>query len=1231
MKAANKSPISIDGAIFLRLSGTTKNGCQVQAAVMVYISPDAKDFFLSKEAMIQLGIIDADFPQLGAALGCSGPIACQAIGNDSVLEHPQTPMNIKAECGCLKRQLPPSIPDSLPFPAIPENRAKMKQWLLERYATSTFNKCPHQILPTMDGPPIQVHLLPDAKPVNVGTPAPVALHWQDQVKKDLLRDVALGVLEQVPHGEPTGWCFRMVVRRKEDGSPRRTVDLSPLNKFCQREAHSSRSPFNLARSVPADSIKSVFDAWNGYHSVPIREEDRHLFTFITPWGLFRYKRAPQGFLSSGDGYNRRFDDLTSNLARSERCVDDTLIHDTDEETHWRRSIDFLNLCGNAGIVLNAEKFQFAESTVNFAGFRIKSDSVEPLPKYLDSIRDFPTPSSLTDIRSWFGLVNQVSHYSQLRDMMEPFRKFLSPKEKFSWNDTLDEIFQESKSRIVKAIQDGVQIFDITRRTCLRTDWSRQGIGYFLSQKHCNCSSRSFGCCQDGWKVTLAGSRFLTPTEKNYAPVEGEALAVAWALEQTRFFTMGCDDLLVIVDHKPLVKIFGDRRLDEIQNPRLFRLKRRTLMWRFDIEYQRGSRNPFADAMSRHPNQYAEQASCSMISSEVTDEASLIGGVGAETEMFFAITWERVRSASDIDDTIQMLISLILKGFPESKKDLPAQVRQYWEARDQLNVFDGVVLYNDRIVIPPALRPKVIENLHSAHQGVSSMFCRAQAVVFWPGMTADIEESRNQCRTCHRNAPSQAKLPPTAPKIPTTPFEMIYADYFQLASKHYLIVGDRLSGWTEVVKADPGTSSSGSKGLCEALRKVFMTFGVPEEISSDGGPEFVSGEAEDFYHRWGMKHRLSSAYFPQSNGRAEVAVKLTKRLLEDNIGPNGTLNTDKVVRALLQQRNTPDKDCQLSPAEVIFGRTLPDTMPKLDKSVPIFESSRLHNQWHQAWSAKEQAIRSRLFRSCESLEERSRDLPALREGDLVLIQNQDKSSGRPNKWDRQGKIIAAKPNDQYLIRVDGSGRLTLRNRRFLRKYSLRSATILDPQGSLYQRNRDGYVLAKDNFDRHTPSHSLPTGHEAVADQPALNTTPTCLPDIGTDQAPELTQCVTPGIVTDVVQDIDQAVTPGVQDQPDVYEQGRPRGPGRPLGSKKKRGFRGRSNSSTVVPGTPMRVAPNVPASVVLDANPCAQPSTVPTANHDAAADGRVVREPSSRVRKPRTVYDAVTGQQVEPAH
>ena len=89
--------------------------------------------------------------------------------------------------------------------------------------------------------------------------------------------------------------------------------------------------------------------------------------------------------------------------------------------------------------------------------------------------------------------------------------------------------------------------------------------------------------------------------------------------------------------------------------------------------------------------------------------------------------------------------------------------------------------------------------------------------------------------------------------------------------------------------------------------------------------------------------LSSAYFPQSTGRAEVAVKATQRLLDDNVGADGEINTDRVIRALLQQRNTLDNDCKLSPAEVLFGHLLRDAMAQLDKSVMLFESHQTHNQ------------------------------------------------------------------------------------------------------------------------------------------------------------------------------------------------------------------------------------------------------------------------------------------------
>ena len=81
-------------------------------------------------------------------------------------------------------------------------------------------------------------------------------------------------------------------------------------------------------------------------------------------------------------------------------------------------MDFLTRVGRSGIVLNPDKFQFAERCVDFAGFRVSEATIEPLPKYLDAIRDFPNPDSTTDIRSWFGLVNQVANHAQLRDTIQ---------------------------------------------------------------------------------------------------------------------------------------------------------------------------------------------------------------------------------------------------------------------------------------------------------------------------------------------------------------------------------------------------------------------------------------------------------------------------------------------------------------------------------------------------------------------------------------------------------------------------------------------------------------------------------------------------------------------------------------------------------------------------------------------------------------------------------------------
>ena len=80
------------------------------------------------------------------------------------------------------------------------------------------------------------------------------------VYDDLIRDEIMDLLEKVLHGEPNEWCYRILITRKHDGSLRRTVDLTPLNKFSKRESHAFETPFYLARRVPRNTWKTVTDA-----------------------------------------------------------------------------------------------------------------------------------------------------------------------------------------------------------------------------------------------------------------------------------------------------------------------------------------------------------------------------------------------------------------------------------------------------------------------------------------------------------------------------------------------------------------------------------------------------------------------------------------------------------------------------------------------------------------------------------------------------------------------------------------------------------------------------------------------------------------------------------------------------------------------------------------------------------------------------------------------------------
>ena len=316
------------------------------------------------------------------------------------------------------------------------------------------------------------------------------------------------------------------------------------------------------------------------------------------------------------------------------------------------------------------------------------------------------------------------------------------------------------------MKDGVKSFDLARQTCIQPDWSKEGIGYLLLQKHCQCTQKSPVCCKDGWKLIFAGSRFTNNAESNYSPTEGEALALSWALKHSCIFSLGCPNLFVATDHKPLLDIFNERDLGSILNPRVQNLKEGTLPWRFSIIHCPGKWTQGPDALPRYPGRTStaltiirEHPSDTDNNVSVsTNEAVQVAGIYAVNEIG-NVTFDHILTAVRADAQYQDLLHIITIGFPKRCNETePAHLREFWEVRHHLSVFDGVALLDQRLVIPRSLRSVILNNLHSANQGVTGMRFRANQCVYWPGLDSSIQNHRATCRDCIRNAPSQPPEP-----------------------------------------------------------------------------------------------------------------------------------------------------------------------------------------------------------------------------------------------------------------------------------------------------------------------------------------------------------------------------------------------------------------------------------------------------------------------------------------
>ena len=714
-----------------------------------------------------------------------------------------------------------------------------------------------------------------------------------------------------------------------------------------------------------------------------------------------------------------------------------------------------------------------------------------------------------------ALAQQVSYATAVAPCLLPFRELLRDKVPWHWDSRLDEVFAQTRQLLADKVEEGIMSFDPSKPTALLTDWCKHGVGFVMMQKQCSCPLRSDGsqdllCCNTGWQVSMVGSRFTHTAEANYSATEGELLAQVDALQKKKYFTLGCPHLILGTDHMPLLGLLSNRNLDSIDNPRLVRLKQKTLGWQFTVVYIPGKKLGGTDALSRYgvrhcPQTVGEISSQPSVQSSVraddsTDQPSvrqhLIGLLASATLMSLTspiptlldtdthflgslstevrpVTWEEIKQMTSRDAGLQSLSKLVQTSFPDNRKDLPPELQQYWTSRTGLTVHDGVVLYNDRPVIPPSARARVLQVLHSAHQGVTGMSLRAEQAVYWPGMSHDIRETRANCRTCHTIAPSQSDMPPVQPITPAYPFQHICADYFSLHGRYFGVIVDRFSGWFNVY-----AGKGGADCLVDMMTRLFQDMGVPDSVTSDGGPEFKSDKFKSCLRQYGVQHRLTSVGFAHANTRAELAVKTAKRMLRDNMSPTGGLDNVAVTRAVLQYRNTPDRDTGLSPAYMLLGRQLKDFLPSKPNHLPPLSSHKdLSATWQNVAEWRELALAKRSAKDQENLSEHVKDHAPLALGDHVMVQNQ--VGNNPKRWEKRGVIVNVLPNRQYQVRLDGSRRLTLRNRKFLRKFS----PIHGEPTALFQQRQQPAPSSSGSAGERSSQQNLQQPH-----QPSAHPTP-----------------------------------------------------------------------------------------------------------------------------------------------
>lgn len=785
---------------------------------------------------------------------------------------------------------------------------------------------------------MQIKLVEHARPYVQSVPRVVPIPLLKPLKEELERLKKLHIIEQVDL--PTEWVSPIVVVQK-NSKIRLCVDYTHLNKAVLRSHFPIGKVETILAQIKGSNYFSKLDTNSGFYQIKLCPESQLLTTFITPFGRFYFKRLPFGITCAPEYFSILLNKILSGLDGVISHIDDILIHAPTLEQHNKILLEVLKRIKQEGITLNKEKCVFASQSLVFLGHQISNRGILVDPERIRAIELFPEPKSKKEVLQYLGMLNFSSRFIPNRaHLLEPLTSLLKKNVNFIWGFPQEQAFEQSKKLLSNCPM--LACFDPTKQISISADASSYGLGACLLQISNGKS-----------EVVAYASRLLSETEKRYAQIEREALALAWAMDKFSEYVTGVTVLLQ-TDHRPLIQVLQSKPIDEL-TPRLQRFRIRLMRYDYKIYYSPGKELVIADALSRNFSSNSDKPTDSELTAETEAHVRLLVQ-SVEIKTYFL---DEIRSEQSKDPLLSKIKQFTENGWP-NKNQLDENLAAYFQYRFEISFSQGLLLRNTRIIIPSSLQLKCLKFIHDGHLGIVKCRRKAKTSVWWVGLSTQLENLIRNCPQCIENR-SNFREPMIKDCFPDRPWQKIALDLFKNDNTWFLIVTDYYSRFFEIFKLLKMTESV----IIEKLKELFSRYGISEIVRSDNGPQFRS-EFKKFALEYDFRHITSSPYFAQSNGCVEAAVKIAKNLLKKN---------DDIHLALLSYRTTP-LECGFSPCELMFGRKVRNLVPMLPSELNKIVDT--HSLLERESRAKDKSANQFNARH------RSRNLSTLSVGDYVWV-------------------------------------------------------------------------------------------------------------------------------------------------------------------------------------------------------------------------------------------------------